>query len=165
VPAVKAQQTPRPRDLPYPGIIELQVDATNVGQRIFKVHERIPVKTGALTLLYPQWRLGAHAPAGMALSQFSGLMLSANHQSLEWKRDPLDMYAFHVEVLQRGRLAQCSEFDGGKLGACLFSKSTGAWYPIDRLNNGYIVIGTQSVGNPVLSEDAGLRVNDILIAK
>jgi len=98
VPAVKAQQTPRPRDLPYPGIIELQVDATNVGQRIFKVHERIPVKTGALTLLYPQWRLGAHAPAGMALSQFSGLMLSANHQSLEWKRDPLDMYAFHVEV-------------------------------------------------------------------
>jgi hypothetical protein len=74
-------------------------------------------------------------------------------------------HAFHVEVLQRGRLAQCSEFDGGKLGACLFSKSTGAWYPIDRLNNGYIVIGTQSVGNPVLSEDAGLRVNDILIAK
>jgi hypothetical protein len=73
--------------------------------------------------------------------------------------------AFHVEVLQRGHLAQCSEFDGRKPGPCTFSKGTGSWYPIDRLGNGYIVIGTQSVGNPVLSEDAGLRVNDVSIAK
>jgi len=95
---VNAQQAPPPRDVPYPGVIELQVDATNVGQKIFKVHERIPVKTGKLTLFYPQWRLGAHAPAGMALSQFSGLMLTANRQRLEWKRDPLDVYAFQVQV-------------------------------------------------------------------
>jgi predicted metalloprotease with PDZ domain len=95
---VGAQEVPRPRDLPYPGIIELQVDATNIGQKIFKVHERIPVKTGKATLLYPEWRLGAHAPAGMALSQFAGLILSANQQRLEWKRDTLDIYAFHVDV-------------------------------------------------------------------
>jgi len=74
-------------------------------------------------------------------------------------------HAFHVEVLKSGHLAQCSEFEGGKLAPCTFVRSTGAWYPIDRLGNGYIVVGTQSVGNPVLSEDAGLRVNDVWIAK
>src|SRR5580692_9226798 len=98
VPAADAQQVPRPRDLAYPGIIELQVDATNVGQKIFKVHERIPVKAGKIALLYPKWRLGAHSPAGMALSQFAGLLLTANRQRLEWMRDPLDVYAFNVDV-------------------------------------------------------------------
>jgi predicted metalloprotease with PDZ domain len=97
-PAVDAQQVPKPVDRPYPGIIELQVDGSNIGQRIFEVHERIPVKAGKLTLLYPQWRLGAHAPAGFLLSQFAGLVLSANHQKLEWQRDPLNVYAFHVDI-------------------------------------------------------------------
>jgi len=74
-------------------------------------------------------------------------------------------HAFHVEVLRGGHVTQCSEFEGGKLVSCSFSRSTGSWYPIDRVGNGYIVLGTQSVGTPVLSQDAGLRVNDILIAK
>jgi predicted metalloprotease with PDZ domain len=98
VPIVAAQEAPAPRDQPYPGIIELQVDATNVGQKIFKVHERIPVKAGKVTLLFPKWRLGAHAPAGMALSQFAGLVLTGNRQRLQWKRDPLDVYAFQANV-------------------------------------------------------------------
>src|SRR5580693_876943 len=98
VPMVNAQQVPKPVDRPYPGVIELQVDASNLRQRIFQVHERVPVKAGKLTLLYPQWRLGAHAPAGFLLSQFAGLMLSGNHKRLDWQRDPLDVYAFHVDI-------------------------------------------------------------------
>jgi predicted metalloprotease with PDZ domain len=98
MPMVNAQQVPKPVDRPYPGVIELQVDASNLRQRIFQVHERIPVKAGKLTLLYPQWRLGAHAPAGFLLSQFAGLMLSGNHKRLDWQRDPLDVYAFHVDI-------------------------------------------------------------------
>jgi predicted metalloprotease with PDZ domain len=98
MPMVNAQQVPTPVDRPYPGVIELQVDASNLRQRIFQVHERIPVKAGKLTLLYPQWRLGAHAPAGFLLSQFAGLMLSGNHRRLDWQRDPLDVYAFHVDI-------------------------------------------------------------------
>ena len=58
-----AQEVPKPVDRNYPGIIELHVDATNVAQKIFTMHERIPVKSGPITLLYPQWLLGAHAPA------------------------------------------------------------------------------------------------------
>jgi len=85
-------------EAPYPGVLELHVDATNVGQKIFAVHERIPVTAGGLTLLYPEWRLGTHAPAGFLLSQFAGLVLHADHQRLEWQRDPLNVYAFHVEI-------------------------------------------------------------------
>jgi predicted metalloprotease with PDZ domain len=84
--------------MPYPGILELHVDATNVGQKIFEVHERIPVVAGKITLLYPEWLLGTHAPAGVLLSQFAGLMLSADHRRIDWQRDPVDVYAFHVEV-------------------------------------------------------------------
>ena len=97
-PSSRAQEVPKPVDRPYPGIIELHVDATNVAQKIFKVHERIPVKPGPITLLYPQWLLGAHAPADGALAQFAGLILSAAQNRIEWKRDPLNMHAFHAIV-------------------------------------------------------------------
>jgi len=93
-----AQEVPKPVDKPYPGIIELHVDATNVAQKIFKLHERIPVNAGPITLLYPQWLLGAHAPADSSLAQFAGLTLSANQHRIEWKRDGLNMHAFHATV-------------------------------------------------------------------
>jgi len=81
----------------YPGTIELAVDATNIRQKIFSVHERIPVKAGKLTLLYPEWLPGTHAPEGKPV-QLGGLILRANGQRLEWRRDPLNVYAYHVEV-------------------------------------------------------------------
>lgn len=83
---------------PYPGILELHVDATNVGQKIFEVRERIPVAAGRLTLLYPQWLLGTHAPSGPLLSQLAGLELRADTRPLEWRRDPLNVYAFQVDI-------------------------------------------------------------------
>jgi predicted metalloprotease with PDZ domain len=89
---------PPPIDTPYPGTLELRVDARNVAQKIFAAHERIPVQPGALTLLYPQWHLGTHAPSGPLLAQLAGLELTGNGRRLEWTRDPLNMYAFHVEV-------------------------------------------------------------------
>jgi predicted metalloprotease with PDZ domain len=96
--AVPAQEIPKPVHKNYPGIIELRVDATDVGRKIFRVHERIPVAPGPVTLLYPQWRLGAHAPADGALAQLAGLTLSAGNRGIEWQRDPLNVYAFHASV-------------------------------------------------------------------
>jgi predicted metalloprotease with PDZ domain len=93
-----AQEVPQPVDTNYPGIIELRVDATNLAQKIFKVHERIPARPGPITLLYPQWLLGAHSPADGSLAQFAGLILSADQHRVEWRRDPLDMHAFHATV-------------------------------------------------------------------
>ena len=53
--AANAQaQVPAPRDVPYaPGPITVEVDATNLGQRIMQVRQTIPVAPGKLTLLYP----------------------------------------------------------------------------------------------------------------
>ena len=87
-----------PQDTPYaPGTIRLEVDATNLSQRIFRVKETIPVQAGELVLLYPMWIPGGHTPRG-AIDKVAGITFKANGQKLDWKRDPLDVAAFHVNV-------------------------------------------------------------------
>ena len=88
---------PTPVDVPYPGTIAISVDATDLSQRIFRVHETIPVQSGNLTLLYPEWLPGNHAPEG-PIDKLAGLVVTSNGERLDWKRDPLDVYAFHIRV-------------------------------------------------------------------
>ncbi len=88
---------PPPQDVPYQGTLQIKVDATNLAHRVFNVHEVIPAQPGPLTLLYPQWLPGNHSPTG-PIDKLAGLKISANGQPLTWKRDPLDVYAFHIEV-------------------------------------------------------------------
>ncbi|HZX28602.1 MAG TPA: peptidase M61 [Telluria sp.] len=92
-----AADIPAPADRPYPGTIVLNVDATDVGQAIFRVRATIPAAPGPMTLLYPEWVPGNHGPSG-PLMQFAGLRLSANGKPVTWKRDPVNVHAFHVEV-------------------------------------------------------------------
>lgn len=87
----------RVADSDYPGILRLSVDATDLSRRIYRVRETIPVRPGPLTLWYPQWIPGNHAPTG-PINQFAGLLITGNGARIEWKRDPLDMYAFRLEV-------------------------------------------------------------------
>jgi len=82
---------------PAPAPIVLHVDASNVAQQLFSIRESIPAAPGKLTLLYPQWVPGNHGPSG-PLNQLAGLRLSANGQPLEWRRDPVNMFAFHLDV-------------------------------------------------------------------
>ena len=89
--------TPEPRDRPYPGTVTLSVEATDLVHRIYTVHERIPVKAGELTLLFPKWLPGHHSPEG-PIESLTGLHVSASGQEIEWLRDPLDVYAFHLKV-------------------------------------------------------------------
>ena len=92
--------TPEPRDVPYPGVITLDVDATDVMRGIFRVRERIPVAhSGPLTLLYPEWLPGKHAPRG-PINLLSGIEIRAGGEPLAWRRDPVNVYAFHVDVPQ-----------------------------------------------------------------
>jgi predicted metalloprotease with PDZ domain len=99
-PAAATAPVLAPRDLPYPGTIALAVDASNIAQGIFAVHETIPVASGAdLTLLYPEWRPGNHSPTGRSrIGRVSGLVITANGTAVAWSRDPVDMYAFHVPL-------------------------------------------------------------------
>ena len=92
-----AAELPPPSDTPYPGTLKLHVDATDLDHRVFRVREEIPAKPGALTLLYPQWLPGNHAPRG-PIDKFAGLMIRANGKTLPWRRDPENVYAFHIDV-------------------------------------------------------------------
>ena len=88
---------PAPRDIPYPGTIRLAVDATDVTHGVFRVTETIPVQAGPLTLLYPKWLPGDHAPTG-TIDKMAGLVITAAGKPLPWRRDPVDITAFHVDV-------------------------------------------------------------------
>ena len=99
-PTAKVDTVPAPRDITFPGTIQLTVDASDVTRGIFKVHERIPVpKSGDLVLLYPKWLPGHHSASGQ-INKVAGFRASANGRELAWSRDTLDVYAFHVTVPQ-----------------------------------------------------------------
>ncbi len=94
-----ASSIPQPQDVAYPGSIRLDVDATNLSQRIFKIKQTIPAKPGGMTLLYPIWVPGGHSPRN-SIDKLAGFVFKANGQTLDWTRDPLDVAAFHVTVPQ-----------------------------------------------------------------
>ena len=77
--------------------ITLDVDASHAVQGILFVHEVIPAGAGPLTLVYPKWIPGEHAPNG-PIANVAGLSIRASSATLPWRRDPVDLYAFHVDV-------------------------------------------------------------------
>jgi predicted metalloprotease with PDZ domain len=107
-PALAANSAPQPlpiidtilaaKDTPYPGTMTLKVDATDLDRGIFTVEQKIPVAAGQrVTLLYPKWLPGNHAPRGQ-IEKLTGLRIKGNGKTLFWTRDPVDVYAFHVDV-------------------------------------------------------------------
>ena len=90
-------QTPL-RDIPYPGTMMLSIDATDIDRAIFRVKQSIPVATsGPMTLRFPEWLPGNHAPRGQ-IEKLGGLTIKAGGKTLLWKRDPLNVFSFTVDV-------------------------------------------------------------------
>jgi len=77
--------------------ISLSVDATEAPRKIFHARLRIPATPGTLTLYYPKWIPGEHAPDG-PINDLAGLKFSAGGQTLKWRRDLLDGWTINVEV-------------------------------------------------------------------
>jgi predicted metalloprotease with PDZ domain len=77
--------------------VRLDVDATHATERLVHTHERLAVQPGPLTLSYPQWYPGEHAPTGR-VGNVGGLFVHANGNTIVWRRDLTDAYAFHVTV-------------------------------------------------------------------
>src|SRR5690348_11799645 len=75
----------------------VDVDARDVSRRVLHVHNVVAVTPGALTLHYPKWIPGEHGPTG-PIDGIVNLSLSAGGKPLAWRRDPIDMYALHVDV-------------------------------------------------------------------
>ena len=78
--------------------MRLAVDATDVDRQIFRVRQTIPVQgAGPLTLLYPQWEVGSHAPTA-SVTELAGLQILADGKPLAWRRDARAPHAFHLAV-------------------------------------------------------------------
>src|SRR5947209_17232999 len=77
--------------------IALRVDATDAPRRLFHVQMTMPAAAGPMTLLYPQWIPGEHGPTG-PIANLVGLKIQAGGKTIDWKRDSVNMYAFHIEV-------------------------------------------------------------------
>ncbi len=87
-----------PQDTPFPGQIQLSVDATDLDRHVFRMTETVPVPAGQpLTLMFPKWIPGDHGPTG-PLPALAGLVVKAGGQVVPWVRDVVDVYAFHVAV-------------------------------------------------------------------
>jgi predicted metalloprotease with PDZ domain len=77
--------------------ITLAVDATEAPRHIFHAKMTIPVAAGPLTLYYPKWIPGEHAPTG-PVQDTAGLYFTAAGQTIPWRRDTLDMFTYHLDV-------------------------------------------------------------------
>lgn len=75
----------------------LRVDATDAPRNILHSTITVPVTSGDVTLVYPKWIPGNHRPTG-PIQNVTGLHIKAGTKDLNWQRDLVDMYAFHLQV-------------------------------------------------------------------
>ncbi|HEV3482849.1 MAG TPA: hypothetical protein VGR97_11040 [Candidatus Acidoferrales bacterium] len=80
-----------------PGPIRLEVDASHAPQKILHSQEQIPVRPGPLVLYYAKWIPGEHMPDG-PIDNLAGLKFTANGKTIPWRRDLVDMFAFHLDI-------------------------------------------------------------------
>ncbi len=95
-----ADQTPLPSDTAWPGgTIALDIDATDTQRGVYRVTETIPVTGGTreLHLLFPEWLPGNHAARG-PINLVSAFRFTSGGKTLEWTRNPLDVYEIIVAV-------------------------------------------------------------------
>jgi predicted metalloprotease with PDZ domain len=77
--------------------VRLRVDATDAPRRIFHVQMTMTAKPGPMTLLYPKWIPGEHGPTG-PIENLVGLQIKSGGQTIRWRRDDVNLYAFHIDV-------------------------------------------------------------------
>jgi len=80
-----------------PPTVTIAVDATHAPRKIFHASLKIPAAPGDLTLYYPKWIPGEHAPDGPVID-LAGLKFSAGGKTLKWRRALDDGFTLHVEV-------------------------------------------------------------------
>jgi predicted metalloprotease with PDZ domain len=77
--------------------IQLSVDVTDAPRKIIHAVETMPITPGEHTLVYPKWIPGEHGPTG-PIDDLTGLMFTVNGRQIPWRRDDVDMFAFHIDV-------------------------------------------------------------------
>ena len=77
--------------------IRITADLTDAPRKIFHADVELPVKAGQVDLTTPKWIPGNHRPTG-PVNEITGVEFTANGKTLDWRRDDVDMYEYHVTV-------------------------------------------------------------------
>jgi predicted metalloprotease with PDZ domain len=96
--AAPRAQAPPPQSR-VTGTIALALDARETPRRLLHARETLNVTPGPLTLVYPKWLPGEHSPDG-PIDDLVDLSFTAAGRSLPWRRDAVDLFAFHVDIPQ-----------------------------------------------------------------
>jgi len=87
-------------DTPWPGgPITLAIDASDTSRGVYRVSETIPLApdTANLILQLPQWIPGHHAALG-TIEELVDIRFLVDGQPIRWWRDPLEVFAFHLDL-------------------------------------------------------------------
>ena len=87
--------------------VRIAVDLRDTPRHAFHAKLKFPVKPGPLTLVYPKWIQGEHAPTGPIVN-LTGLKMLAGGKEVPWRRDDVDMFAFHLDVPQGAEMLEVS---------------------------------------------------------
>lgn len=77
--------------------IHVAVDATDAPRKLLRSITTLPVKSGELTLYYPKWIPGEHAPSG-PITDVAGFKIQGGGKTIPWRRDPDDMFIVRCNV-------------------------------------------------------------------
>lgn len=77
--------------------IQITADLTEGYRHLYHAEIDLPVKAGPATFITPRWIPGTHAPGG-PLADITGVVFTANGQTLKWRRDDVNLAEFHVDI-------------------------------------------------------------------
>ena len=77
--------------------IQITANLADAPRKLYHAEVDLPVTEGPLTLTTPRWIPGNHRPTGPA-DDITGVVFTANGQTLPWRRDDVDLYEFHIDI-------------------------------------------------------------------
>ena len=128
----------------------LNVDATDAARNIVHSKLSIPVRPGPLTLIYPKWIPGEHSPTG-PINDLVGLMLSAGGKPIPWRRDDVEMFAFHCDIPQGVTILDVTFDDASQ-------PETTASAKLARIKWNRLLVYTQGTNSDAISVKASLKL-------
>ncbi|MDQ2841794.1 MAG: M61 family peptidase [Acidobacteriota bacterium] len=75
----------------------ITADLTDAPRKLLHAEIVIPVEPGPFTFTAAKWIPGTHSPTG-PIADITGISVRGNGVPIPWRRDDVDLYAFHVVV-------------------------------------------------------------------
>jgi predicted metalloprotease with PDZ domain len=139
--------------------IRLAVDVRDAAKYVFHAKVTFPVAAGPLTLVYPKWIPGEHSPVG-PIADLTGLIFRVAGKEIEWRRDDVDMFAFHCQIPAGGSELEVSLDYLSPTGASAGRETPSATAQLALLNWYMVLLYPQGARSDDLTFEANLRVPD-----